>query len=79
MVSDQHRKRQKECATYLRLQIAMDVAQSVQLGDGHEHLTRIEARVLFRDDPCAVQEGTEVASGDIFHGEIDVLRVLEGV
>lgn len=57
----------------------MDVPQFMQLVDADEHLGDVEPRVLLFQDARVVQEGAEVATGDVFHGEVDELRVLEGV
>ena len=55
----------------------MNIAQSMQFVDGNKHLCGVEARIFLVHDARVVQESSEVASRDVLHGKIDVLRVLE--
>lgn len=64
---------------HLGLQVTMDISQLVQLIDPHKHLGNVEPRDFLFEDTGIIEEGSEVASGNIFHREINVLRVLEGV
>lgn len=66
-------------ATHLGFQVTMDISEPVEFIHCYKHLTCIEARVFLRQYPSAVQEGAEVASRDIFHGQIYMLIVLECV
>jgi hypothetical protein len=65
--------------TDLRLEITVDIAQFVEFVHGGEHLADVEAGVFLLKHSRVIQECTEVATGNIFHGKIDELRILEGV
>lgn len=45
----------------------------------NEHFTNVESRDILLEHTRVVEKGTEVASRNVFHGEIDVLRVLERI
>jgi hypothetical protein len=47
--------------------------------DGGEHFCDVEAGVFLFEDARVGEEGAEVAAWDVFHGEVDVFCVLEGV
>ena len=49
---------------HLGFEIAVDVAEFVQLGDGAKHLGDVEPRVLFLQDARVVEQGPEIAAGD---------------
>lgn len=49
---------------HLGLEVAVDVAELVQLRDGAEHLGDVEPRVLLLEDARVVEERAEVAAGD---------------
>lgn len=51
----------------------------MQLVDGGKHLADVESRVLFFQHARIVEQSAEVATGHVFHREVDMLRVLEGV
>ena len=57
----------------------MNVPQLVQLVDGGEHLADVKARVLLLEYTRVIEKGAEVASRDVFHREVDVLRILESI
>ena len=65
--------------SYLGLEVAVDVPELVELADGSEHLADVEAGVLLLEHARVVEQGAEVAAGDVFHGEVDEGGVLEGV
>ena len=64
---------------YLGLKVSMNVTQPVELMDGDDHLCGVEQRILLMHDAGVVQESTEVASRNVFHGEVNIEVVLEGV
>ena len=57
----------------------MNVAQLVQFIHSGEHLADVEPRMLLLQHSRVVEECSEVASRDVLHGEVHVLRVLEGI
>lgn len=57
----------------------MDVPKFVEFVDRSEHFGDVELRVFFFQDARIIQQGTEVTTWDVFHGEIHELRVLESV
>ncbi len=57
----------------------MDITQFMQLVDSGEHFADVEASVFLLEYARIVEKGAKVASGHVFHGKIDILRVLESV
>ena len=57
----------------------MDVTQSVELVHGSEHLADVKSSDLLLEHAGVVEQCPEVAAGDVLHGEVDVLGVLEGI
>lgn len=64
-------------ATHLWLEISMNVTEDVKLIDGHEHLGGIEASMLLAENARVVEKSAEVTARHVFHGEKDVLGILE--
>ena len=69
-VSEREAETAVEAQDILRLQIAVDVSQTMQLVDGHEHFAGVEENVPHGKNgaSCVVEERAEVASRDVFHG-----------
>lgn len=65
--------------TYLRFEIAMKIAELVEFIHRSEHLADVEPGMLFLENSRVVEQRSEVTTGNIFHGQINVLRVLEGI
>ena len=57
----------------------MKVTELVQFVHSHEHLANVEAGVLLLQYTGVVEECAKVTTGDVFHGEVNKLRILEGV
>ena len=55
----------------------MNVPKLVQFADSCEHLADIEARMLLLEDARIVEQCPKVASGNIFHREINMLCILK--
>ena len=51
----------------------------MQFIDGHKHLGYVESGILFLKHAGIIHQCTEVASGNIFHSQVDELAVLKGV
>jgi hypothetical protein len=67
-----------ETSDALWVQVLRDVHQPVDFIDGSEHFCDVEAGVFLFGDTGVVEEGTEVGTWDVFHGEADIFCVLEG-
>mmetsp|Transcript_58483 Transcript_58483/g.163922 ORF Transcript_58483/g.163922 Transcript_58483/m.163922 type:complete len:330 (+) Transcript_58483:68-1057(+) len=63
----------------LRLQIAVDDAQAVQVCDGRGHLRRVEDRSALAEPACAAQVVEQLAPGAELHDHVELRRGLEGV
>lgn len=59
----------------------MDISQTVELVHGHEHLADVEQDMPHGKDgtSCVIEKCTEVASGYVFHGQVDEVQVLERI
>jgi hypothetical protein len=57
----------------------MNVAQFVQLVHGCKHFADIELGMSFFENTRVIQSGTEVAARDIFHGQVNIFRILKGI
>ena len=64
---------------YLRFEIAVNVSKFVELVDRSKHLTDVEPCMLLFQDPGIIEQCPEVASRHVLHGEVNVLRILEGI
>lgn len=50
--------------THLRLQVSMNVAQLVQLGNSAEHFGNVESGMLFLQDARVIEKSTEVSTSN---------------
>jgi hypothetical protein len=67
------------CDRVQHLDIAMDESELVERRDGGQHLGEVEDGMVMDEDAVLHEEGAHVASRNVFHGEIDMLRVLKGI
>mmetsp|Transcript_12183 Transcript_12183/g.30867 ORF Transcript_12183/g.30867 Transcript_12183/m.30867 type:complete len:561 (+) Transcript_12183:587-2269(+) len=63
----------------LRLEVAVDVAQPVQLAHAHDHLGHVEAGVHLAQTAHVVEQRPEVAARQVLHGQVQVALGLEAV
>lgn len=57
----------------------MNVAQLVKFIHSGEHLADVESRMFFLEDSGVVQEGSKVASRNVFHRQVNMFGILERV
>lgn len=57
----------------------MYVPELVELVHGGKHLADIESGVFLFENARVVEQSAEIAPGNIFHGKIDMLGVLERI
>ena len=65
--------------TYLWLEVSMNIAQFMKFIHSGEHLADIESCMFFLEDSGIIQEGSKVASWNIFHCQINMFGILERV
>lgn len=57
----------------------MEVAELVEFIHRSEHLADVEPGVLFLENTRVVQQRSKITTGNVFHGQVNVFRVLEGI
>jgi len=57
----------------------VDVSEFMKFVDRSKHLADVKPRVFLFQNPRVVEQCPEVTPGYVLHGEVNVLRILEGV
>lgn len=57
----------------------MNVPELVQFANSCEHLADVEPCMFLLEDARIVEQCPKVASGDIFHREVNMLCILKGI
>lgn len=64
---------------HLGLQISMNVSKLVEFINGGEHFTYVKASVYFLEDARIIEKRPEIASRDIFHGQVNKMGILKRI